>query len=496
MKILKLKYFFIVIFCFTMFSGAAVNIPRGFKGSIFRLKSAIIEKDFSKARQYAREASESGKKTDQILELRFLEAVIEAGTGNYEQAGKKLEVVFEDQNQNIVSRFKAFVMVHALEAMKNKTSLELKKIKEQAEKFKSLSLTPAGEYAALNDAAGLLISLGQESSARTLIELADTLYKIEKKVYNCRYVDNAPIGVGGWLGSKLLEDSSCREARFDEYNSKAAAMLFADITAGRATAEGSNARKDYYAGNTAFHMVYDNNGWHIFFLLGESELEERLADDKTLGSLEVFFTPGIEGESYYQWITSLPSGETKVFDWNSAHRHYRYLGNYLKTEIAMDKNRIGSYAFIPWEALYDKLPLDEKPWRFSVIRWSPAGGFTWGGRVHETGEWGQVNWQPPAPEQILNIKKRIIRRARAKFNKSKQDMITFWTDKEIGGQDFYDSRLKAVIVRLDIQMGEIDKFTAEQIDELFAKYVPDWMEFERLVAELRHEYLENKIIGK
>lgn len=495
MKTAGLKYGLLIALCLTAAAGFAVNIPRGFNGDVFMAKSAIIEKDFAKARRHAEAAAKNARKPEQVLEARFLDAAIEAGAANRGEAVRKLEAISEDQSISAESRFKAFALIRALEAAGNKQAPDARPIREQAAKLRSAPLSPAGEYTALNEAAGVLIGLGEETAARALIALADSLRKPAEKTYTCRYVENAPPGAGGWFGSKLLEDPTAREGRFEEYNRQSAAMLFADITAGRETSGDSG--KDYYTANTAFHMVYDTAGWHIFFLLGEPELEDRLADDKGLGLLEVFFTPGESGESYYQWITRLPSGQTDVFDWNSAHRHYRYLGNYLKAETATAKDRIGSYVFIPWEALYDKLPLDGKPWRFSIIRWSPAGGFTWGGRVHETGAWGRIDWEAPGTEQLLKIKQRIVRRAWAKYNRSKQELTTFWTDEEIGDPDFYNSRLKAVIARLDAPaklLAETGKPAAGQLEELFAQYVPDWMEFERLAAELRREYLNGKLM--
>lgn len=496
MKMSELKYFLIVLCCGIMGAGVAVNVPRGFNGSMFHLKSAVIEKDFKKARHYAGEAAGIARTPEQKLELRFQEAVIEAGTGNFAGAENILGAISGDRALDAGSRFKAFAVSLALKAVKDKALPDVRQLKEQAAQLRDAGLAAPGEYAALNAAAALMISLGQDGCAQSLIALADTLYKRETKVYTCRYVENAPLGAGGWFHSALLGDRNAREGRFDEYNRQSAAMLFADITAGRDAAAGGDARKDYYAGNTGFYMVYDSRGWHIFFLLGESELEDRMLNNKALGSLEVFFTPGPKGETYYQWMTRLPSGKTDVFDWNSPHRQYRLLGDFLKTETVTADNRIGSYAFIPWEALYDKLPLDGKPWRFSVIRWSPAGGFTWGGRVHETGAWGRIDWQKPTAGQALEIRKRIVCRAWANYNGSKQALTTFGTDPEIGDREFFDASLKSAIARLDGPaklMGEADRLTESQIGELFDKYVPDWMEFDRVAAELRREYLENKL---
>lgn len=498
MKIMKLRYLLIILFSLAAITGSAAKIPRGAAGDIFRAKSAIIEKDFKKARQYTAKASRTARKQEEKNEVKFLDAVIDAGAGNYDSADKKLDAVFTDETMSVEVRFEAFAAAQSLKAVKGKVSLDKEALTTQAGKLKAAGLTPLKEYTALNEAAGLMISLGYDKTAQDLISLADTLYKPETKVYNCRYVENAPLGAGGWLASKMLNDKENREARFSDYNKKSAAMLFADITAGRSTGSGKKKLKDYYLQNTAFYMVYNDKGWHIFFLSGEKNIENILADGKSAGALEVFFTPGLSGESYYQWISSLPDGKTSVYDWNSPHRDYRYLKDHLKTDTVISKEQIGTYVFIPWEALYDKLPLDGKAWRFSMIRWSPGGGFTWGGRVHETGQWGHIQWQKPSPEQTLKIKKNIVRRAWAKYNKTKNKLLSFWTDKELGDTDFYNKDLKAAVVRLDqpkVLMDSPDKLTAEQINELYKNYVHDWMEFDFMVAELRREYLENRLLA-
>ncbi len=497
MKISAFKYCLLILFSLATITGFAVRIPRGAEGDIFRAKSAIIEKDFKKARQYVEKAARTARKQATKAEIQFLNAVIDAGTGNYESAGTRLDAVFKDKTLNVAIRFEAFAAARALKAVKDKAPLNKEALATQAGNFKDAGLTAAGEYNALNKAAGLMISIGQDKTARDMINLADRLFQPENKIYTCRYVENPPVGAGGWLTSNILEDKKLRESRFKEYNSESAAMLFADITAGRSTAPGKKAQKDYYLQNTAFYMVYNDKGWHIFFLSGEKDIDKILAEGKSAGALEVFFTPGLHGESYYQWISQLPEGKTSIYDWNSPHRGYRYLQDRLKTNSLISKNKIGTCVFIPWEVLYDKLPLDGETWRFSMIRWSPGGGFTWGGRVHETGQWGRIQWQKPSREQALKIKKNIVMRAWAEYNKTKKKLTAFWTDEELGDSDFYNKKLKQEVKRLDgpeklMKMPE--KLTGKQISELYKNYVPDWMEFDFLVSELRRAYLEDRLI--
>jgi hypothetical protein len=256
--------------------------------------------------------------------------------------------------------------------------------------------------------------------------------------------------------------------------------------------------KAYYFDSTAFYMVYDPYGWHIFVLCGEENTDAVRLDGGRGSTLEMSFVPGTGDEAYRQWIINQVEDDCKVFDWNSDHRDYRSIRGFIQTETVVRGNDWGTYIFLPWEALYDRLPFDTgEDWLFEVIRWSPAGGLSWsGGRVHETGKWGTVKWQAPSRAALLRIKHNLVRKAWSTYRGMRNDAVWHWRDSRIGDRAFYDACLAPEIGRLD-KHGEAlqhpEKLSPADVGRLFVEAVPAWMEFDYVVTDLRAEYLEERL---
>lgn len=402
-----------------------------------------------------------------------------------------------DAKLSAKERFQAHAVIAGLRAIDEGSAVSRREIEEAQRELAKHGLKAADRLAAFDYGAKCFMKLRNHKIAREFLALGDGLLADEPpKVYRCRYMENAPLGAAGWALSPLLNDKAYRESRFGDYNQQDAARLVTDATVERAFTR--DKKKSYYFEHTGFYMVYDRAGWHIFVLSGEPNAERVLADGASSGSLEMYFSPGHKGETYYQWIIELPKGKLHLYDWSSPHLHFRRLEGLFRTEtIAFGKNW-GTYIFIPWEALYDKLPLDSERWPFGVIRWTPAGGITWGGKVHEIGKWGLVDWQKPAPQQGLAIKRNVLRKAWGKYQRSRQTQETFWTDDERGDPEFWNRALKPVLERLDGH-GETLKAPEELADQdvelLFKNAIGDWMEFDYLVSELRSAWIERKLFS-
>ncbi len=263
-------------------------------------------------------------------------------------------------------------------------------------------------------------------------------------VYTCRVLAEVPKGAGAWAQSDFVKDARNANTRFFAYPGGEEDKLAADAGALRPLAEkGPEAAKGR---ETALYMAYDTYGWHVFIRSDEPEIEQIMLEDGRRGStLEMFFAPGLKGQVYYQWLIHLAQAKTDIYHWNTPHRFYRYLENRvgsLQTDTAVLKTGWGTAITIAWEALYDKLPFlegNEDTWRFSTMRWGPV-SMTWGGTVHETGRWGMVKWQPPAPAQLLDIQRHIVRKAWWRYQASKAQLTEFWKGAR-GDQAFYDGVL-------------------------------------------------------
>ena len=305
-----------------------------------------------------------------------------------------------------------------------------------------------------------------------------------KKVYECRYMENAPYGVTAWSQSEMVKTGTGKESRFVPYNSDAAKGLILDATALRDI--GSDPK--YKGRETSFYMVYDTKGWYIYIHCQEPEIQTFVDERKDI-ALEMFFSPGLEKVPYYQMIVRQLTNSVKHYDWGMPHRHYRSLKDGVRTESLPIKTGFATFIFVPWESLYDRLPLNGDYWRFSVMRWGLS--MTWGGKVHDTGNFGLVHFQVPTASQKTEIEKRILRTAWFKFRAVAKKAATFWSDEELGDLDFYSGTLKPVIdqyTALGESMGEPNGWNADTVKKGRA-VLEDWMEFRYKAAELRTEYL-------
>ncbi|MEI6425086.1 MAG: hypothetical protein WCP55_22950, partial [Lentisphaerota bacterium] len=153
------------------------------------------------------------------------------------------------------------------------------------------------------------------------------------------------------------------------------------------------------------------------------------------------------------------------------------------------------YMFFPWDMVYDKLPKEGDLWTFGLVNWSRGGGFTWGsGQVHELNKFGKVKFTGIG-KYIPLIKRSIVMKAFANYKKAAASASTFWKDEIKGDQNFYNKVLLPKIEKFN-ELGKLVKpeMTQTDTDMLFEKVVPDWMEFNYLVSELRSEYVQDKLM--
>lgn len=395
-------------------------------------------------------------------------------------------------------RFQYAVIKAAFDAIIDEKPLSDQMIDQAA---KELEISPLEKLNGLHAAGKTLMPTRQYDVIHEIVSKANTLLKKKEKRYVCKYVENAPLGAGGWFLSDLVKDEAMRANDFLDYNQKDADQLILDVSAERGFDADKAKNKAYYFDHTAFHIVYDSDGWHIFVVCGEKEEEAEKAkyDGGRSSTLEMYFAPGPE-RAYQQWIIKQGTGELSNYDWNSHHRHFRSVRNCMKTETDVRDSVWGTYIFFPWEAFYDQLPFDTgEEWIFDCIRWSPAGGLSWsGGGVHETGKWGTIEFQKPTEDQLLKIKKHLVRKAWTKYKKSRDEAIWRWRDSHLGDRAFYDEYLEPEITRLD-HYGEMMKNPAnlggDHVKKLFNEAVPDWMEFSYLVSEKRSAYLRDKLFS-
>ncbi len=416
-----------------------------------------------------------------LIELTALE-------GRQEEARADAAAVAADSRLAPADRFTAGMMAAGLEAEVSAERLA-KAAGALAAAVTNGPLAAEVRLAGLHEAGKLFMKMRRYDTVRAFLGAADGLrLKEERNTYHCRYLPKAPVTAEGWLASPFLKEPKNRESRFAPYNRKAAELLVNDVNVERAVAQA-----DGPGAETGFYMAWDEAGIHLFVACKDPEAERVQAGLLGAGQLELFLVPGI-GNCYYQWFASFPKSDVRAVAWDSRHSGYRPLEDYLRTDSSIMDGGYGVSVFIPWEAVYDKLPSEGDAWPFTIIRWARSGGVTWGGKVHNITDFGRVTWEGMTPARVNAIRRPIVLKALSNYQKAKGDLAVFWKDEVLGDPVFYAASLKPLVESLDEYAKKVaPEMSAADVDLLFEKAVGDWMEFPHRVSALRRAYLQGRI---
>lgn len=375
-------------------------------------------------------------------------------------------------------------------------------VRQQVEKVISeyASIATADKINAVWDAAKPFFQARQDESARLLLAQADALGNHAIKTYRVQAVKRAPVDVGGWQASGLLSRPGVADARFYPYSQQDAALFAVDVRTERPFEDVT--AKDGGPGQTRVAMVYDAQGLHIYVHSQEPRINEIVSRNGAgASSLEMYFTPGTYNEPYFQWITDLGANKTSVYNWNSDHRHYRALekqDRYFKVQSQVIEDGWGTAIFVSWEAFYDQLAMlqgKQQVWRFSMQRWDPAGSVTWGGRVHEMGRWGQIIFDTPSEELLVEMKRNLLKKSWAQYQATLTKQATYWSGLR-GDKEFFQQVIAPMVEHsktLASVMAGIDKFNASELDKVFNENIAQLQEISYDISDKRQEYLRSRL---
>lgn len=324
----------------------------------------------------------------------------------------------------------------------------------------------------------------------TTAQFLGSVQQKEVPRYVCEVVEQAPIGVYGWKHSALIKDPARREARFEAYNQKAAALLINDVNTVR---DAATAKPSDTCG-VSFFMVADKRGLHTYIESRDARVDEVLAGLQNGGMFEMYVQPG-DGQFYHQWMIDVNPFKVQFVDWMSPHKNYRPLRDSMTCEVAPIPEGFGIAMSIPWAALYDVLPADGDEWPFGVIPWTRDGGFTWGsGQVHELNRFGRIQFKG-INAMLPKIKQQIVMHAWGKYTRESSNIKTFWNDEQRGDRAFEEAVLIPFVEQLEAYGAEVKvDMDAATVEKLFDKAVPAWNEFDFAVANLRETYLKQKLL--
>lgn len=246
---------------------------------------------------------------------------------------------------------------------------------------------------------------------------------------------------------------------------------------------------------TSFYMVYREDGLYMFFQANEWEND---ANGNLKGSdFEFFVVPGEGDLPYHQMIVPTNGGPIQYYEWQTEYRDNRPLKGSARVNTGQIPTGWGTVVVIPWENVYDSLPLEGGNWQFNLIRWSPSDGQTWGGHVHQPGKFNLLHFQAPSAEQRMAIQKYVLTKAWNKFQATSAELTEYWSQNPLTKDAVFYNRIVLPLIAegsaKGAPMSRLASLNAEETDQLF-QHAGDWMELRYNVEDRRQTYVKKSLM--
>ena len=384
---------------------------------------------------------------------------------------------------------------------------EASKLKAAAEELlktcRKEELPVVEQVESLEQVARVAVRALNHPGARTLDAVRDTLIKKEpRRSLNCEFVGKAPNDISSWLASPQINDKKRYGVIDRKYGNNLKNLLATDAAiSGRevGTGDGQSAER------ARFSVVCDASAIHLF-LLAPCKNAQDVADGlEATSSYEMYLAPG-KNEPYYCYIVN--PGQRSFYDqFHTMYKNRHYRESRIKDGTLFSESRptekgVATYIRVPWEVLHDKLPEQGDKYEFDVLYWAD-GGYSWGGSksVHNRSSFGDLVFSNLTKENLNAIKRRIVKKAYDEYKTqktgNKNGVIDFWEDPELGDPAFYNACLRKMIEELD-NYGKLVKpgMTYDEVEMLYERAVPNWMEIEYVIADLRSKYLSDTFFAE
>lgn len=352
-------------------------------------------------------------------------------------------------------------------------------------------------------AAKTVLRAGNEQGARQLFGAYETmLNRPARAKITCAFVPNAPYDVGSWLTSPLLTAAEGKGKLDRPYGDNLEFLLATDSAV---MGRNVSAKSGEVAGDqqTDFYTVCDAEGLHLFFNTLDSKADEVVSGLVGGGSYEMYLAPG-DHQAYLTFLADLPGGDIDPGGFITMYPNPQFrlpskTDGTLRTATQATGKGFATHLFLSWELFYDKLPTDGTAWQFDAIRWTRAGGLSFGGSesVHNRSSWGDVVFSGMTDEHLTAIKRGIIYKAVVKYRAERKPIgaLGGWSDAVLGDPAFYQAKVEPMVKRLDEYAAMVKKdLSAAEVETLFKEAVPGWMEGPYIVAAMRSEYLRDAML--
>ncbi len=341
-----------------------------------------------------------------------------------------------------------------------------------------------------------------------------------KNLYKVQF--GAPAGA---FDAMLSTDPDGWDFGFRPYSASAADLLVTDPAVEREVAAGqviAGARP------TAMRIFCDDEGFYLLVFSGEPDLGKALAEGEALprSSIEMFFMPGdtdeVKMQAYYQVIFPQSTLDTtaRTFPWQANDRNFKDIQGCYKLETRILPSGYLTRFFVPWDCLWNRLPFSGRTnnlWRFSIIRWCPGGGQTWGGVVHEQSRAGYVQWPDFTREQRASIYKNVLRKAWNQFLKTIDDnnlsRVTFQDEpyrrelpavkrscnsfaEDRAFREQYFEPMIAERKQFGKRIGEFDRMTPDEQRGFYETAVPKLINFQYDLEQAYADHLKRQFLAE
>ncbi len=259
----------------------------------------------------------------------------------------------------------------------------------------------------LETVAAMALAAVALAGCRTQMPLATTPEKNNaKNIYDVRF-GTIPAN----YETLLVSDPGSWDSNFRPYGRTT--DLWTDPGAVRDVGEGRAVKGK----PTALRVSCDEDGltWLVFCAEPGEDGNIAKGNPPSHPSLEMYLCEGDSDNSDITeyWQLYLSREGIREYPWAVPSRRWRPIWGVVRHEVREAPNAYVARISLPWHVFWDRLPVfSEKRdnfWRLSVMRWA-AGGWSWGGIVHEPDRFGYIRWPAFTEAQRGEILDRVLKR--------------------------------------------------------------------------------------
>ena len=345
-----------------------------------------------------------------------------------------------------------------------------------------------------------LMTEGPDLYLRTLVAVSmDCLQPEERLVHTVKFLPSAPRTADGAETSGLFERLE-RETRFAKYNTygalwknderkrlkDAAPVSLGDVGEGR---------------EAALVAAYDDTGVHVYARFRDPNAKGFKYGESAGIGLEFSVMPG-EDTSY--WQTFFNSGsviDRQEVEWNGPGFGEPLRAAALLADAATHDDCYVFHFFVPWTAVYTRLPKDGDTWNtVLVVNWGKGLYSLGGGCVHEFGRGMKLKFEISG-ETAAAIRRALVRRAAGDYLRFRApwENTDLWDDPHLGDRRFAAEVVKpwteaedAAAKRAIREIGLSD----EEISKIAAEHLRAWLDPRLTLDAKRAAWLESEFFGK